>query len=192
MLYSEMPDMSSHDQDFLPKQQQKKSPQPGGGPSDRSSEHGPLATQQPTGNGRAPMATGLSPSNGRNNMTTHASGTGNWNGNNHHTNDPLPLPTPPLPLINPNVNGSDNTYQPHPPPSFPRPTHHSDSRENSSYSRGLRTSNISSQVYDRPHPYQRPSSQSLGLDPTLAIGPASFRPHSSVLADHRVLPPQLR
>ena len=200
--------MSSHDNDFLPKQQQqqqqkKRSPQPASG--DRAND------LSAAGNGRAPL--GQPPGNGRMGLTVQGPGMGNWNGNNHLNNEPPPPPPPPLPptpmghlmqdqqplAAGPNGNGHERSHQsPH-----PRHSLHPDSRDSVSFSRGpMRTpnnsgsSNNSSSSYERHHPYQRPLGHSQGVEPRFAgsaVRPGYMsKAHDILAGDLRAPPPRLR
>lgn len=150
MLYSEMPDMSALDQDFLqPPQQQhaRRSPQPNS--VDRVGGERAGMTYTTPGNGRAGM--GPSP------------GLGNWNGNNHIGNEPPPPPPQDHVMQDPyghNVSGSGGSGHERLLPPQQRPTHLQDSRDSNNFCRGpLRTS---ASTHERLHPYQRPSANYQG------------------------------
>ena len=203
MLYSEMPDMSSLDHDFLP--HQKRSPQPAA-MNERTSDLSGTSLQ-PTANGR-PQSLGQSPGNGRMGVTAQPPGTGNWNGNNHLNGVPHLIPPPgndsPAqdqkvpPSHRQNGDNHDWTTQPHP----SIRTLHSDNRDCTSFSRthmktntsdGSNHSSSNSSSYERHHPYQRPQ----GYEPRFAVG-GSIKPGFSSrapeipIADQRVTPSRLR
>jgi len=210
MLYSEMPDMSSLDHDFLP--HQKRSPQPAV-LGERTSDLSGTSPLQPTTNGRTPppLAGGQQlPGNGRTGITTQPPGTGNWNGNNHLNGLPPPISSSPLigpPLLDqkilpPHGQNGDNhnwTSQPHP----PIRTLPSDSRDNFSSSRSHMKTNTSDgsnhssskSSYERHHPYQRPQSHMQEYEPRFAGGnskPGLLSRALDPIADQRVAPPRLR
>ena len=155
MLYSEMPDMSALDHDFLQLQQhQRRSPQPnsvervaGGSSGERTG-----IPYIPPGNGR----TSLAP----------PPGLGNWNGNNHIGNEPTP--PPPDDPYGSNVGGSGGSMHERLPTPQQRPTHH-DSKDSNNFCRGpLRTNNSTNEW---PHPNQRLPANLQGnptLDPRTA------------------------
>lgn len=193
MLYSEMPDMSSLNQDFLQQQQQhqRRSPQPISGGERGSGEHAGSSSMVP-GNGRTGMAP--PPGNGRLGGMGQPPGMGNWNGNNHINNEPPPPPVGHMMqdsyTSNTEPEGSSHE-RPHPP--LQRTTHLSDSRDSNNFCRGpLRTSNSSNSSNERLHPYQRPSGYYQGqqvIDPRFTshlIRPGHVpRPPDSLTFDPR-------